>query len=315
MASQPTILVADDQASYRELIARLLRGAGYRVILAPDGRAAVDICRNESPDCALLDLTMPELDGIAATRAIRALEGPYIPLMIVSQRSRPDERVAGLRAGAEDYLGKPFHNEELLARVAVLLRLRHLIGGSDPSAPMEAAPVKELAPGRDPLTGLWTYKLFEERLASEVERATRYNEPLALMVIEVDGLATGTRVADDCVVASAGAVARCTRAADIAARHGDAGFSVIMPKTNFAGSVSAADRMWRELAGTFLPKTAARDGVSLRSSIGVACFPTREASTGAELTRFAQSALDRARTEGPAHICLVQHQAYIFRPE
>lgn len=301
------ILVADDQASYREVIARLLRDAGYHVVLASSGDEAIELARKEQPHAALLDVVMPGTDGIDVVQALRRDAAlPYIPVMFVSTRSEPADRVAGLRAGAEDYLAKPFDQDELLARVQVLVRLHHLITGLP-----EGASGRESA-ARDTLTGMWTHGYLDERLRNEVERANRHNEPLSLMMIDIDGASQTDPVGQSMIVAAGEAIARCVRTMDVVSRGGDAAaFAVILPKTHFAGAVATADRVWRELAATHVPDRSA----GLRPSIGVACYPTRTVSDGASLHEYAVSALARARTEGPAHICLYQHQAYIFQPE
>jgi diguanylate cyclase (GGDEF)-like protein len=251
---------------------------------------------------------MPGTGGLEACRTLRRdAELPHIPIMFVSTRAEPEDRVAGLRAGAEDYLGKPFDDDELLARVEVLLRIHQLIAGSHGGTTGAS-----LAIGRDPITGTWTHGYLEERLHAEVKRATRHTEPLSLMVIDLDDIAAMTGVAADHTrVAAAEAIGRCTRAMDVVCRGGTtASFAVILPKTHFAGAVVTADRIWRELAATHVGDD---DGV--RASIGVACYPTRTVSDGDSLMEYATSALARARAEGPAHICLYQHQAYIFQPE
>jgi diguanylate cyclase (GGDEF)-like protein len=316
------VLVVDDQQSYREAIARLLRGAGYRVLLASNGDEAVSTCRRESPDAIVLDLVMPGTDGLAACRALRADHAvPHVPIMFVSQ---VDNKVEGLRAGAEDYLSKPYDDEELIARVEALVRTKRLIDGPRPRSKRDTAPgIPEQIMARDPLTGAWTYAYLKDRAESEIQRATRHNEPLSLMVIDVEQPAElieshGQRLQDQILIAAAGGITRCTRAIDVVCRGEDATFAVLLPKTHFAGAVAAADRIWRELSHTDLslggdPKLPAE--VTLRASIGVACYPTLEVKSATELLAFATSALSRARAEGPAHICLYQHQAYIFQPE
>lgn len=117
------ILLADDDEDVREGLGRLLRFEGYETLLAGDGRTAlalVDVPEG-GPDLVLMDVTMPELDGLAATRRIRA-SGSTVPILMITGRAAVGDRIVALDNGADDYLMKPFDVEELLARVRALLR-------------------------------------------------------------------------------------------------------------------------------------------------------------------------------------------------
>ncbi|MFJ8107584.1 response regulator transcription factor [Streptomyces sp. NPDC096132] len=117
------ILLADDDADIREGIGRLLRFEGYETVLAGDGRLALDLIAapGGAPDLVLMDVTMPGLDGLAATRRIRA-SGSTVPILMITGRDAVGDRIVALDNGADDYLMKPFAVEELLARVRALLR-------------------------------------------------------------------------------------------------------------------------------------------------------------------------------------------------
>jgi DNA-binding response OmpR family regulator len=124
------ILIADDEPDVRRLIAGLLERAGHRPIEAPDGRAALRLLYERRPALVILDVTMPELDGWQALERIRELSD--VPVLMLSARGDEHDRVRGLRAGADDYLPKPFGRQELLARVEALLRRAR--GTGDPLA-------------------------------------------------------------------------------------------------------------------------------------------------------------------------------------
>ena len=115
------ILVADDEQAVRESLRRSLRFNGYDVVLAVDGEDALDQIRTEQPDLTILDLMMPKLDGLGVCRTLRS-SGYDGPILMLTARDGVSDRVAGLDAGADDYLPKPFALEELLARVGSLLR-------------------------------------------------------------------------------------------------------------------------------------------------------------------------------------------------
>ena len=115
------ILVVDDDRAVRESLRRSLSFNGYSVELAQDGREALDLIANDRPDALVLDVMMPRLDGLEVCRQLRST-GDDLPILVLTARDSVSERVAGLDAGADDYLPKPFALEELLARLRALLR-------------------------------------------------------------------------------------------------------------------------------------------------------------------------------------------------
>ena len=122
MATAPTrrVLVVDDDDDIRLLLQELLTGAGYRVETAPDGRAALRVFHENPTDLVVLDLSMPELDGFETLDRLRDLSD--VPVILLTARSGEIDKVRGFRAGADDYVVKPFGRQELLARVGALLR-------------------------------------------------------------------------------------------------------------------------------------------------------------------------------------------------
>jgi two-component system response regulator MprA len=119
MATQ--ILVVDDDRAVRESLRRSLSFNGYAVSLATDGVEALEAIGNDRPDAVILDVMMPRLDGLEVCRQLRST-GDDLPILVLTARDSVSERVAGLDAGADDYLPKPFALEELLARMRSLLR-------------------------------------------------------------------------------------------------------------------------------------------------------------------------------------------------
>ena len=115
------LLVVDDEAAVREAIKRAMTLEGYDVVLAEDGAAALQRVATNPPDAMVLDVLMPGVDGLEVCRRLRA-SGETTPILMLTARDAVSDRVAGLDAGADDYLVKPFALEELLARVRALLR-------------------------------------------------------------------------------------------------------------------------------------------------------------------------------------------------
>lgn len=115
------ILVVDDDRAVRESLRRSLEFNGYQVELAADGQQALDSLGDQRPDAMVLDVMMPKVDGLEVARKLRGT-GDDLPILVLTAREAVSDRVAGLDAGADDYLPKPFALEELLARLRALLR-------------------------------------------------------------------------------------------------------------------------------------------------------------------------------------------------
>ena len=120
------VLVVDDDAEMRSLLAEYLGGSGFRVSLASSGREMRRLLEAEHPDVVLLDLMLPDEDGLALCRELRARS--HVPVIMVSARSADVDRIVGIEMGADDYLAKPFNPRELLARLKAVLR-RSRAGG------------------------------------------------------------------------------------------------------------------------------------------------------------------------------------------
>ncbi|HEY5578214.1 MAG TPA: response regulator transcription factor [Acidimicrobiia bacterium] len=127
--TEARILVAEDDRGVRDALDRALRFEGYLVETAIDGADALEKADTIQPDAIVLDIMMPHVDGLAVCRRLRA-RGDSTPVLMLTARQEVSDRVAGLDAGADDYLVKPFALEELLARLRALLRRTSLSGGT-----------------------------------------------------------------------------------------------------------------------------------------------------------------------------------------
>lgn len=293
MPALVTVLIADDQARFRVALRNLLVAAGYRVLEAADGLQALATCRQERPDVAVLDMVMPHLDGIGVCRALRSDPNvPYVPILFYSQRTGIADRVAALRAGGDDFVPKDVDDEELLARVEALARVRRLLdarrraGEQSERGAAEPSPL----PGPDAI---------EPALIRAFQRSVDASEPLSIAIASAGDLDRKheRRIEAALTVAS--------RGDDLVCRSGDAEYTVLLPSTHFGGAMAAAERIWQAL-----PPSGSFPGLA----IGGACYPNPEVADAKDLLRFAHAALERAREEGTAYVCLYHHQAYVFRP-
>ena len=133
--SQATVLVVDDDKEIVGAIARLLEMEGHRVLKAYDGLQALETLTEEHVDLIILDVMMPNMDGMSATMAIRRRQN--LPILLLCAKSEDADKIAGLSIGADDYLTKPYNPMELSARVNALLRRYLRLGAADNTAPSE----------------------------------------------------------------------------------------------------------------------------------------------------------------------------------
>ena len=127
-----TILIVEDDSSIRNLMTTTLKTHGYHYITAPNGQSAIMAASSYNPDVVLLDLGLPDLDGVEVIRNIRSWS--LMPILVISARSEDTDKIQALDAGADDYLTKPFSVEELLARIRVTERRLCRTGGDKESS-------------------------------------------------------------------------------------------------------------------------------------------------------------------------------------
>ena len=176
------ILIVEDQPASRVLLERTLVKAGYEVVCVGNGRQALKILQERPFPIVLTDWVMPEIDGLELCRAIR--ENPpegYVFIILLTANDSTADIVTGLEAGADDYLTKPFHAAELIARIQTGKRIINL----ERSLKRVNEEIKLLSI-TDPLTGSYNRGYLTERLPEEIGRAKRYHHPLSLVLCDID---------------------------------------------------------------------------------------------------------------------------------
>ncbi len=324
MTPSSKILVVDDSRTQLEWLVQVLEREGYVVSFASDGKEAIRKVRTDPPDLVLLDMILPDMDGLEVLRIIKARpEDQFIPVIILSVKADLDSKVAGLRIGADDFLAKPFAEAEILARCAAMLRIKHL-----QERLREVQKKLEEQSMTDSLTGLKNRRFFDERLHEEFRRAQRYGDYLSLIMIDLDHFKEVNdrfgHPAGDAVLREAALLIRASiRDPDICARYGGEEFAVILPKTHMSGALAVAERIWRELGSkeyvipASAPTFAAADSAATRTvqvtaSVGIAFYPSKDITTGELLLRFTDQALYQAKRAGRNTICLYQATAYRY---
>lgn len=265
------VLIAEDDATSRKLLGHVLRAWGYEVMHAGDGREAWQtLAGPNSPPLAIVDWEMPELDGVEVCRLIRAVETPSPPyIILLTARTAKEDIVTGLDAGANDFLTKPFHREELRARVEVGRRFVELN--------QELVESRELMRKQaltDALTGIMNRRAVMEELERAVTRAERSGEGLAIGMMDVDlfkrindawGHAAGDEVLKEVVRRASGAL----RSVDYLGRFGGEEFLIVLHGANPKAARSVLERVRRAVAASpvLLDAGTARVTVSIGGAV------------------------------------------------
>jgi two-component system cell cycle response regulator len=294
------ILIAEDDAVSRKLLEKSLTKAGHHVVAAANGRMAFEMFRETFFPMVLTDWMMPEMDGIALCRAIRNHVSPgYVYIVFLTAKDSKDDIVTGLEAGADDYLTKPFHPTELMARLKTGKRILEL----ERSLKIANEEIRILSI-TDPLTGCFNRGYMTSHLPEEINRASRYGRPLSLIMCDIDrfknvndsrGHVTGDSVLKLVVDSIQGALRKDI---DWAVRYGGEEFLIVLPETDREGAWVVAERL-RQMMAEKPIKTEDHE-VAVTASFGLASFdPGTDVPPSAEaLIKEADQHLYQAKREG-----------------
>ncbi|MEE2827542.1 MAG: response regulator [Myxococcota bacterium] len=272
------VLIVDDDRDAVRIIGDLLESRGYNAVVAMDGHEALARFHDEGPfDVIILDVMMPNIDGLEVCRRLKSSpQGMLTPILLISARTDTRSRIAGLYAGADDYMSKPVDLREFGARVDVLLRLhdRYVELTGRRTEALDAATV-------DGLSGALSGAYFRRRLDEEIQRADRYNYSITVLLMDLQGLpepAEGGLEADWSEERFASPVHRLVRvtgirlragvrAPDLLARLHRGRFALMLPHTSKKSVMEAIARLKELVAsipasGDSDPETSA--GLSLR---------------------------------------------------
>jgi diguanylate cyclase (GGDEF)-like protein len=277
------------------MTAALLGGSSMfsKVLEAPEGLTGLKLMVEHKPDVIVCDLEMPVCDGVRFL-ALKASQAAFahVPVIMLTGEGDPERKVDLLVRGAADYVTKPFHPRELLARVQAHLRLKTL----QEELLRANAHLEELS-NTDGLTGLRNRRSLDETLAAEAARAVRYELPLSLILFDIDHFKKVNdehgHQAGDRVLARVGEVIReGTRTTDLAARYGGEELAVLLPHTGPAPAAMLADRLRAAISCVTFPVA----GLRVTASAGVASLDASGCPTA--LVDAADRALYAAKHEG-----------------
>lgn len=285
------ILVVDDDPFSANLITATLRSAGFASSPCTDPTQALAAIERELPQLIILDVDMPVIDGLALCRRVRAHPAMQLtPILFVTRRGDANQRVAGLEAGGNDYIAKPFDPRELVARVRSHLQ--------------RLAALQDMAV-RDGLTRCFNHKYFKMRLDQEVARSHRYGSPLSLAMFDVDHFKrvndTYGHPAGDAVLAQlAGLALASVRSSDLVARYGGEEFAILLIEAGGKEAGIVANRFRERVAAHAILHQAAgaASPVELRVTVSAGVAQLRDEESTASLIERADAALYEAKAGG-----------------
>ena len=320
-----SILVVDDTPGNVRLLAEILTERGYKVRPALNGVRALETIGKELPDLVLLDIMMPGMDGYEVCRRMKAKESTRdIPVIFLSALDGTFDKVTAFDVGGVDYITKPFHAEEVLARVRTHLMIRDMQARlreqnrqlrleieerKKTEAALEKAhhELEKLA-SQDGLTQLANRRLPDQHLEKEWLRSLREQEPLSIIMCDIDYFksyndAYGHQAGDDCLKKIAQRLSCAVkRPADLVARYGGEEFVVVLPNTDLPGAEGMAHLISREIGLLKIPHSHSKVSREVTLSLGVACVVPDRGNSPESLVAAADKALYLAKETGRARI-------------
>ncbi len=294
------ILLAEDDRVSRLLMQRILERFGYEVILAEDGRQAVEILsRTDAPRLALVDWMMPELDGIALCREVRGRQqdGHYVYLLLLTSKQNSEDIVAGLEAGADDYITKPCQPAELRARLHTGRRILSL-----EEKLIEAREEMRFRATRDALTVLWNRASILAMLRSELERSSRERKSVSILLCDLDHFKHvndnhGHLIGDMVLQEVATRLTASVRGYDAVGRYGGEEFLIVLGNCDHSDLEARSEEIRNAIASTPIQT----GGAALCVSISIGAVTCGEAEAAIPIERIlarADAAMYRAKAEG-----------------
>ncbi|MDA8141779.1 MAG: diguanylate cyclase [Desulfobacteraceae bacterium] len=308
------ILVVDDDVVSRTVMEKYLHKAGFEVISAPNGKEALARMDEQFCPIVLTDWMMPEISGPELCRLIREKKTDrYVFIILITARDSKTDIVSGLESGADDYLTKPIHPAELVARINTGIRILKL-----EQSLKNANEEIRLLSITDPLTGCFNRTYLGERFPQEINRAQRYSHSLSVVIADIDYFkkindAHGHHAGDLVLKSFAKCLMGSIReSVDWVVRYGGEEFLIILPETASAGVTSVSERLRRAVSNL----KVSHDGkeISVTASFGGACLyfgqKGNQGISMEELINHADEQLYRSKNEGRNRVNVVE----VMRP-
>lgn len=305
------ILIIDDSRLIAQFGKSILSGKGHEVFTADSGEIGLELADREQPDLILLDVILPGMDGYQICHHLKTrVLSKDIPVIILTSKAEPADKIKGLELGAVDYVTKPFDAGELIARVNTHLRMKELYEALQD----KNRQLQEMA-NRDGLTDLYNHRYFHEHLVREIERVKRYGGVVSFVLADIDFFKKindtyGHQAGDNVLKEIAQILKNGIRDSDLAARYGGEEFALVLLQTQVEVALQTSERLRIQIAehpfsGFFPP-------LHITASFGVATFPAVGIKEEKDLVEAADQALYQAKKEGRNKVVLFKEKLSDF---
>jgi two-component system cell cycle response regulator len=243
------ILIIDDSRLITQFGKSILTGKGLEVLTAESGEMGLELAFKEQPDLILLDVILPGMDGYQICEQLKKTdESKDIPVIMLTSKAEPADKIKGLVLGAVDYVTKPFDAGELIARVDTHLRIKELYEALQE----RNRQLQEMA-NRDGLTNLYNHRFFHEHLGREMDRVRRYGGTITCVIIDIDFFKRvndtyGHQVGDSILKEVARILEKGIRESDLAARYGGEEFGLVILQTESQAALLVCERIRVQIA-------------------------------------------------------------------
>ena len=305
------VLIADDSVVSRHLLKATIEKWGYGSVTAVDGKQAWEILQNnDAPRLVILDWMMPGFTGPQVCKMLRAKNRePYTYVLLLTSRHQKEDLIEGMDSGADDYLSKPFDQQELKVRLRAGRRIVEL-----QQELLRAREALRIQATIDSLTGLKNRGMIFERLCTELERSKREHTPCGIVILDIDRFkaindAEGHAAGDAVLRELALRFGENIRPYDAVGRYGGEEFLILLPGCDLSNTVNQAERLRRIIAD----KPILWNGVELKvtASFGATCYAPF--LTAEQLVQIADGALYLAKNGGRNRV--VSQDPLIPEPE
>ncbi|WP_372879756.1 diguanylate cyclase [Spongiibacter marinus] len=300
LRSLPKLLLVDDQPVNIQTLYQIFAD-DHEVFMATSGEQALALCRDKQPDLVLLDVIMPDMDGLETCQRLKEdADTADIPVIFVTSQNSPEEETHGLEVGAVDFISKPVNPAVVRARVKTQLTLK-----------AQTDALRMLA-SLDGLTGVPNRRIFDERLDAEWRACRRSASPLSLLMVDVDHFKLyndhyGHLDGDQCLKSIASALASSVeRGRDMLARFGGEEFVCLLPDTDLEGAKHIAEKLRQAVEGLAIPHVESKTAATVTVSLGVATTAQCDALEPPDLLKVADEQLYLAKQSGRNRVCGVQ---------
>lgn len=310
-----SILILDDSKFNLELLKRRL-GKLYNIIAATDPKEGIEIALEKKPSLILLDVMMPGISGHDICRILKSNdETKTIPIVFLTAKGDVEDKVAGLEAGGDDYVTKPYNVSELIARINVHIRLKETQDQlkqllEDKDRLIEQLEKLSL---HDGLTDVYNRKYLEDYLEKSFEECRRYGMALSVIITDIDHFKRvndtyGHQVGDEVLKKFVKRINDNIRKADVLARYGGEEFVIVMKNTEVEGAITLAEKL-REIIQN-CPFEVDGYKIELTASFGIACMNNNNYANSTQLIRDADMCLYKAKNSGRNRVEYIREEVF-----